>query len=289
MISDLIFPLLLCVIITSMIKIFKTIIIAISLLFCVTCFSFASSISGSGKAKLVVTDSGKVLYGKFANLLLYPASLTKVMTIYLAFESLRKQQFAANSELLISRKASAMRSSKIWLTPGDTISMKDAVLSLIVKSANDSAVVVAENISGSEKAFVKKMNIRAKQLGMKKTNFMNASGWHHPRQYTTAYDMAKLAIAIKRDFPEYYHLFSRVSFYYKGNFFRNHNYVIEDLYGAEGMKTGYTSKAGWNIITSTRRGGTTLIGVILGGQSYQARDKEMMRLMNLYFKKHVKS
>ena len=164
--------------------------------------------------------------------------------------------------------------------------MRDAAIGMLVKSFNDSAVVLAEGSAGSEQKFVNIMNKRARQLGMSDTYFKNASGLHHPKQVTTAYDMAKLAMALMRDFPEYYYLFSVNSFLFKRSFYKNKNYVKKHLRGVEGMKTGYTSKAGWNIITTAKRGGVRLIGIVLGGSTYRARDRTMMRLMNKYFAKN---
>ena len=128
------------------------------------------------------------------------------------------------------------------------------------------------------------MTKRARQLGMHSTNFINASGWHHPAQRTTAYDMAKLAMALKRDFPQYYHLFSRTSFYYKNTLYKGHNHVTANLKGAEGMKTGFTSKSGWNLVTTAKRGSKRLVGVVLGGHTAKTRDSKMMTLLNNHFK-----
>ncbi|MCH9753370.1 MAG: D-alanyl-D-alanine carboxypeptidase, partial [Alphaproteobacteria bacterium] len=214
---------------------------------------------------------------------LYPASLTKLMTIYLAFEAISKNKVSFDTQLRVSRKAARMPRSALGLRAGGTITMKEAIMSLIIKSANDSSVVIAEALAGSQEKFAKIMNIRAKQLGMNNTHFTNASGWHHPKQKTTTYDMAKLAIAIKRDFPTFYPLFMHESFFYKNNLIKSHNYVIKNLKGAQGLKTGYTSKAGWNIITSATRDGHNLIGVIMGGKSYQSRDLKMLNLMNSQF------
>lgn len=237
-------------------------------------------------AKLLIQHNGKVLYSKNAKNKMYPASLTKLMTLYLTFEAIKYHKLNPKTQMFITKRASSMPSSKIWLRAGNRITVEEAIMSLIVRSANDSAVAIAENLGGSEANFVKKMNIRAKQLGMHNTNFVNASGWHHRKQVTTAYDIAKLAIAIRRDFLEYYHLFSRNSFYYKNTLFKANNYVLTNLYGAEGLKTGYTSQAGWNIVTAANRGNIRLIGVILGGKSQKSRDTEMIQLMNLYFNKH---
>ncbi len=236
-------------------------------------------------ALVVDANSHKVLYHRNANTRINPASLTKMMTIYLAFEAVKKKQISMSSRLTISKKAALMPKSNIGLIRGQKITLREAILSLIVKSANDSAVAIAENISGSEYKFALLMNARAKQLGMRNTNFVNASGWHHAKQKTTALDMAKLAIALKRDHPEYYHLFSRTSFYYKNKLFKSHNHVLINLKGAEGMKTGYTSKAGWNLVTTASRNKARLVGVIIGGKSSMSRDRKMVAMLNTHFGK----
>lgn len=236
-------------------------------------------------ALIIDASSNRILYHKNAMTKINPASLTKMMTIYLAFEQLKKGNLSLNSELPISRYAASMPKTNIDLRAGKTISLKKAILSMVVKSANDSAVVIAESIAGSEKKFVAVMNKRAKQLGMNNTNFTNASGWHHQKQKTTALDMARLAIALRRDYAQYYHLFSRTSFYYKNKLLRGHNKVLTQLKGADGLKTGYTSKAGWNLVTSAQRGRARLIGVIIGGKSLQSRDQQMITMLNTHFKK----
>jgi serine-type D-Ala-D-Ala carboxypeptidase (penicillin-binding protein 5/6) len=269
---------------------FKTKIIFFLLLFIWTGLNHQPSYANILKknpasAKLVIKSDGKVLYTKNANSKMYPASLTKLMTLYLTFEAIKHHRISSKTPLIISKRAASMPRSKLWLAAGKKITIEEAVLSLIIRSANDSAVVLAENLAGSEQKFANKMNARAKQLGMINTHFVNASGWHNRRQVTTAYDMAKLAIALKRDFPEYYHLFSRDSFYYNNTLFKGYSYVLSKLYGAEGLKTGYTAQAGWNIVTAANRGNTHLIGVILGSKSHRARDLEMIKLIESHFNK----
>lgn len=238
-----------------------------------------------GQASLVVNaHTGAVLHQSNANRQLYPASLTKLMTIYLTFEAINQGKIHFDSRLKVSKFAATRPRTNLGLKVGGTITTKEAVLSLIVRSANDSAVVLAEAIAGSEDKFARLMNIRAKQLGMHASHFVNASGWHHPTQKTTAYDMAKLAIALKRDFPEKYALFSRTSFVYGSSFYKGHNRVVQKLRGAEGMKTGYTSPSGWNLVTTAKRGDTRLVGVVLGGVTAKHRDEKMIDLMNRHFK-----
>lgn len=239
--------------------------------------------SARSNSVLLINDSGEILYQKNANAPMYPASLTKLMTVYLAFEAITNNQASFDTPLKVSKKAENMRPSKLGLRAGEIISMKSAIVSAIIKSANDSSVVIAENLAGSEKKFADMMNEKAKELGMTKTHFTNASGWHSAKQVTTASDMAKLALAVRRDFPEFYPLFSEKSFYYKKTLLHGHNRVMKTLEGAQGMKTGFTSKAGWNIITTAQRGEHTLVGVVLGSESYRARDSKMVNLMNQQF------
>jgi len=239
--------------------------------------------SARSNSVLLINDFGEILYQKNANAQMYPASLTKLMTVYLAFEAISKKQVSFDTLLKVSKKAENMRPSKLGLRAGETISMKSAIISSIIKSANDSSVVIAESLAGSEKKFANMMNAKAKALGMSRSHFTNASGWHNSKQVTTASDMAKLALAVRRDFPEFYPLFSEKSFYYKNTLLHGHNRVMKTLEGAQGMKTGFTSKAGWNIITTAQRGNHTLVGVVMGSESYRARDSKIVNLMNQQF------
>lgn len=241
-----------------------------------------------GQASLVVNaHTGAVLHQNNANQQLHPASLTKLMTLYLTFEAVNQGKIHFGSRLKVSKFAASRPRTNLGLKIGSAITTKEAVLSLIVRSANDSAVVLAEAIAGNEANFARLMNQRAKQLGMHGSHFVNASGWHHPAQKTTAYDMAKLAIALKRDFPEKYSLFQRTSFYYGNSFYKGHNRVVQKLQGAEGMKTGFTSPSGWNLVTTAKRGDTRLVGVVLGGVTAKHRDEKMINLMNSHFE-HIK-
>ena len=179
--------------------------------------------------------TGEILHLHNGYVKIYPASLTKVMTLYILFEAIEAGKFALDDKLYVSANATQAKPSKLHLKAGEQISVRDAILALIVKSANDAAVTVAENIAGSEKIFSKLMNFKAKQLGMKNSFFTNASGWHHPKQVTTAIDLAKLSIAIKRDFPQYYSFFSKTNFTFKGKQINGHNRVTASYPGAEGL------------------------------------------------------
>ncbi len=239
---------------------------------------------GPVQTSLIVDGkTGKILHSHNQNVRVYPASLTKVMTLYMLFEALEAGKFSLNDKLHVSPNATRAHPSKLHLKAGDQISVREAILALIVKSANDAAIVVAESIAGSEQKFAKLMNIRAKQLGMKNSFFTNASGWHHPAQKTTPIDLAKLSIAIKRDFPQYYGFFAKTSFKFKGKQINGHNRLTANYPGAEGLKTGFTNPAGCNLITVATRNGKTLVGVVTGSNKAIARDKKMVSLLDKHF------
>ena len=230
-------------------------------------------------------SSGKVLFSRNADKKLYPASLTKIMTLYLIFEALQQKKISLNSSMKVSKVAASRSPSKLYLRKGQNITVKNAILALITKSANDVATVVAEHLSGTERNFARKMTRKAKALGMNNTIFKNASGLPNRSQFSTARDMSKLAIAIRKDFPDFYPYFSRTSFYWKGHKFRNHNKLLSSFNGTDGIKTGYTSASGFNLVTSAERMGVRLIGVVFGGKSGNSRDKHMINLLNRQFKK----
>ena len=245
--------------------------------------SALNTISRPQTSLIADAKTGTVLHSENANHRVYPASLTKLMTLYLAFDALKHKQVSLQTMLPVSKRAQNMRPSKLWLSSGQTISMGDAVMGLVVRSANDAAVAVAENLAGSETSFVHKMNAKAKELGMNSTHFMNASGWHDSHQVTTASDMAKLGLALKRNFPEYYPLFKKTSFVFRGKVVHGHNPVLKQYAGAEGLKTGYTGPAGFNLVTTASRGGRSLIGVVTGCSSAKIREKKMMALLDKHF------
>lgn len=227
--------------------------------------------------------TGKILHAQNENTKIYPASLTKVMTLYLLFEALDSGKLSLHDSLHVSKKASASLPCKLNLKAGEKITVKEAILGLIVKSANDAAVTVAENMAGSEQKFAKLMTLRAKTLGMKNTIFTNASGWHDPRQMTTAIDLAKLSIAIRRDFPQYYGFFAKTNFNFRGKQVNGHNSLTANYPGAEGLKTGFTNPAGRNLITTATRNGRTLVGIVTGSHSRTHRDTKMANLLDEHF------
>ena len=233
---------------------------------------------------IVDGKTGKVLHASNSKEIIYPASLTKVMTMYMLFEALESGKIGMNDKFYVSKHASQALPLKLYVQPGEKISVKDSIRAIIIKSANDISRVVAENIAdGSESKFARLMTLKARQLGMKNTNFTNASGWHDPKQVTTAVDLAKLTIAIKRDFPQYYAFFSETSFIYKGKTINGHNRVTATYPGSEGLKTGYTGPAGCNLITTATRGNKSLIGVVTGRKSGAVRDRQMVELLDKHF------
>ena len=235
----------------------------------------------------IVIDAltGDIIYSNNANKTQYPASLTKLMTLYLTFNAIEKGEINMNTKLKVSFKASQQEASHLALRRGDTISVRDAIMALIVKSANDCAIVLAEAIGNDVKNFVKMMNETAKDLGMKNTTFQNPNGLHDKNQKTTARDMAVLASAVYHHFPEYYDLFSTKTFSYDGKSYKNHNHLLKHFEGADGMKTGYTRKSGFNIVTSAKWNNKRVIAVTMGHETSKKRDYKVADLMKSGLKK----
>ncbi len=235
-------------------------------------------------ASIVIDAStGDVLHEINADTRNYPASLTKMMTLYLAFEALEKGRIQQSQKLMVSRRAAGMPASKLGLRRGRTITLEHAILALVTKSANDAAVVIAEALAGSEAKFARLMTKKAQALGMTRTSFRNASGLHNRRQLSTARDMSKLARALIRDFPRYYIYFSTKTFRYQGRTYRNHNQLLKTYKGTDGVKTGYTRASGYNLAASTIRHGRRLIAVVFGGKSAKSRDRHIARLLDKGF------
>jgi D-alanyl-D-alanine carboxypeptidase len=234
---------------------------------------------------VINAENGAILAQSKATKTTYPASLTKVMTLLVLFEKLDQGHIKLNQQFLVSRHAASMPSTKIGLKRGDKITVEDAIEALIVHSANDVAVVIAENIAGSEAGFVQLMNAKAKQIGLTQTTFANASGLPHFRQVTTASDMAKLGLAVFREYPEYYQYFATKSFHYNNRHFFNHNTLLQKYDGADGLKTGYIRASGYNLITSAKQGSNRLIVVVMGAQSSVQRHQKMVQLLNTGFAK----
>ena len=218
----------------------------------------------------------------------YPASLTKVMTLYLTFNALDKGLLKMDDSLPVSLNAAKQPRSKLFLKAGDTIRVKEAVMALIIKSANDVAVVLAEALASSEEEFAQMMTQTARKLGMNNTCFKNASGLHHPDQVTTAQDMALLTMALINHYPQYYKLFSATSFWHKGKEYKTHNQVTLYYKGAEGLKTGYIAAVGYNIISTAKRDDNRLIAVVIGQNNSKKRDNQAVNLLNKGFVRKIK-
>jgi D-alanyl-D-alanine carboxypeptidase len=234
-------------------------------------------------AYVVEARSGTVLHQTNGDLPNYPASLTKMMTLYLAFEALEKGILALDDRLPVSAHAAARPPSKLGLKPGQSIRLGDAIQALATKSANDVATVIAEHLAGSEERFAKAMTRRAHQLGMIRTTFRNASGLPDPAQRTTARDIGVLARALYDDFPQYTHYFANRAFKYRGRRYRNTNRLLGVYRGMDGIKTGYIRASGYNLAASVRRDGHHVIAVVLGGKTAGRRDAQMRRLLDRTF------
>ena len=232
---------------------------------------------------IIDADTGKILQSDNPDATHYPASLTKMMTLYLTFEALKKNTMTLNTPIAISSHAAGQPQTNIALTPGDTIAVKDAILSIVVRSANDSAVALGEHLGGTETDFAVKMTAKARQLGMKNTVFRNASGLPEPAQHTTARDMATLGLALRRDFPQYFPFFKTESFSYNGKTYITHNHVMMRYDGVDGIKTGFIRASGFNLVTSVNRDGHRLVAVVLGGGTWKSRDDKMIALLDTTF------
>lgn len=237
----------------------------------------------------VDAHTGRILFSQNPDAPRYPASLTKVMTLYILFQELKAERFKLNSPLKCSAHGASRPPSKLGLRPGETLTVENAIKALVTRSANDVAATVAENISSSERAFAQRMTNTARALGMTRTTFRNASGLPDPQQVTTARDMATLGLRVQRDFPEYYHFFRITGFSYKGKVIRSHNRLLGKYAGADGIKTGYIHASGYNLTASAGRKGKRLVGVVMGGKTGGARNSYMMKMLDKYFAKATTS
>ncbi len=240
----------------------------------------AAAASASVSSIMIDAENGDVMYEMNADERRYPASLTKLMTLYITFNALENNHIKLTDKLKVSRTAAGRSPSKLGVRAGETITVKDAIMAVIVKSANDCATVLAEHFAPTEADFAVLMTNTAHKLGMNHTTFKNASGLPNTQQKTTARDMAVLAMAVYHHFPQYYKWFSAKSFQYKGRTIGGHNYILKTFAGADGMKTGYTAASGYNIITSAKRSGKRVIAVTMGHNSVGERDKKVSRMMD---------
>jgi D-alanyl-D-alanine carboxypeptidase len=234
-------------------------------------------------ALIIDGATGKVLYARNPNEERHPASLTKMMTLYLLFDALKKGQISLNSIIPISAHAAAQKPTNLRLRSGDQLTVDLAIKAVVVRSANDVAVAIAEALGGTESHFAELMTAKARALGMRNTFYHNASGLPDNLQITTATDLGVLARHLAYDFPQYFHYFATPAFSYRGTYYTTHDNLIGRYRGADGIKTGYTGASGFNLVSSVVRDNSHVIGVVMGGRTATRRDREMIRLLNTAF------
>ncbi|MDR1335059.1 MAG: D-alanyl-D-alanine carboxypeptidase [Holosporaceae bacterium] len=254
-------------------------------------YSVCSGCLPTTAALVVDVASGKILYSRNAFLKIQPASLTKMMTLLLVFKALQLKQISLRTPMIVSSNAASQKPCALGLHAGDIITVQDAIMATITKSANDAAVVLAEHLGhGSEKYFVQLMNAEAKRLRMYSTIFMNASGWKNPEQLSTVFDMAKLACVLMLKYPEYYKFFAAKHFVYNKNCFKNHNKLLGTRNGIviDGIKTGFVCASGFNIAVSARMKRKRLIAIVFGGETADSRDRCVQNLLSRAFAHHMR-
>ncbi|MFS8050298.1 D-alanyl-D-alanine carboxypeptidase family protein [Rhizobium sp. BR 314] len=243
------------------------------------------SAAAAGQASYVVdVHSGQVLEATNQDELNFPASLTKMMTLYLVFEALHQGRLKWDQKLTMSENAESKEPFKFAVGAGRKVTVREAVEGIIVLSANDAAVAIGEQLAGSEDSFGKMMTEKAHRIGMSKTVFKNPSGLPDPEQVTTAHDMATLGVALMRDFPEEFKLFSMRGMKFRGMKLRGHNNLMYRYAGANGIKTGYTDASGYNLVTSATKNGRSVVGVVMGEKTAEIRDDKMADLLDTYLK-----
>lgn len=249
--------------------------------------AFASPAAAAPEYAGIVIDakSGKVLYSEDADALRYPASLTKMMTLYLTFEALEAGKIRLNTRVPFSKNASGEPPTKLGVRPGNSITVEQAILGLITRSANDASTALAEFLGGSEERFARIMTQKARALGMTRTVYRNAHGLPNTAQVTTARDQARLGIALRQHFPQYYSFFSTGSFRFGKQVIRGHNRLLGNVRGVDGIKTGYTRASGYNLVTSAVADGRSIVAVVIGGRSGASRDQQMRKLIAAYMPK----
>jgi len=242
---------------------------------------FTPTLAHAKYASLVIdAQTGEVLHEVNADTRNYPASLTKMMTLYMVFEALEEGHLRMDDRVMMSRRAARQPPSKLGIKPGKTLSVETAIRALAIKSANDVAAAVAEHLAGSERQFALMMTAKARSLGMSNTTFRNASGLPHRSQLSTARDMSKLARALLLHFPHRYHYFSEAAFKYSGKTYKTHNKLLTNYEGTDGIKTGYIRASGFNLVASVKRGNKRLIGVVFGAKNSKARNRHMVKLLD---------
>ncbi|QTK80781.1 D-alanyl-D-alanine carboxypeptidase dacA [Agrobacterium tumefaciens] len=243
--------------------------------------SLQASPAQAGYAHFIMdANTGKVLAARNADVLNHPASLTKMMTLYLTFEALHAGKLRWDQKITMSKNGASVIPSKLYVRQGQTFTVREAVYGMIVKSANDMAEGMGDHLGGSEARFAEMMTRKARQLGMTKTVFRNASGLPNKSQVTTARDMAKLGLALQRDFPKEYSLFATQSFNFRGKRIRGHNNLMYRYQGMDGIKTGYTNASGFNLVSAVNHNGRRVVGVVLGGKTARSRDAQMAALLD---------
>ncbi len=250
---------------------------------CITALSLAMPAVAERASLVIDADSGAVLHAKNARLQSFPASLTKLMTVYLILEAMASKRLSPQDQLRVSAAAARMPAVRLGLRQGQTITLHEVILAMIVRSANDAAVVAAEGMADGEPAFANLMNAKAKMLGMSDTVFYNASGLPHPGQITSARDMAILARALMADYPQYHSFFSTRTFHYHRKTFNVRHNFSNSADGIKGLKTGFTCYAGYNLVASVEKNGRRLIGVILGERSLRQRNARMSKILKQSF------
>lgn len=244
----------------------------------------ADARAGGYSAIVLDAESGRVLHAHEADTLRYPASLTKMMTLYMAFDALKEGRLKLDQRIPVSAHAAGQPPSAIGLRTGSHLTVRDAILAAVTKSANDATVALGEAIAGGNEAkFAEMMTRRARQLGMASTTFRNASGLPNPKQKSTARDMATLALALLQNHKSYYAYFSTPEFEWNDRVFSNHNHLLKRYEGVDGIKTGYIRASGFNLVASAKRDGRRVIGVVFGGTSVKARDDRMIKLLDTAF------
>lgn len=253
--------------------------LALSVLF------IAGPVSAKPKFSAISVDArtGKVLFADDPDGLRHPASLTKMMTLYILFEELKAGRYKLDSPITVSKFAAAREPSKLGVKAGNSVSVETAIKATVILSANDIATAIGENISGTEKAFAERMTRTARRIGMSRTTFRNASGLPNPAQVTTARDMATLGLRLQRDFPQYYPYFRSMGFSYKGRTIGTHNRLLGKFKGTDGIKTGFIRASGFNLTTSAQRGNKRIVGVVMGGKSGASRNAFMMKMLEKHF------
>lgn len=260
---------------------FKT--VSLCLIFC---FFHASNLLARKDASIVIcAETGKIHHEHQADAITHPASLTKMMTLYMTFKAIKEKKLSPHQTLPVSHHASKQAPSKLGLKPGSRLSVREAILALVTKSANDAAVVLAEALAGTEVKFAQIMTNQAKKLGMTETVFKNASGLPNMQQVTTARDMATLSRSLYKHFPDFFHLFKTQKFVHKGVVHGNHNKLLGKVEGLDGIKTGFINASGFNLAASVVRDNKRIIAVVMGGESAKLRDKKMVKLLETTFSK----